>query len=377
MSSEEEVQKKKENRKNRSEGYKKLWVLVVVVGVISIIMLFFYFLRFNNGLSYDSNNWAAFGSYFGSVTGLLAFAGVLYSSHLSEKRAEEAEAKLEQLEEESRKRYVEDSERAIFFQLLDLHNKKSKSITFNGINHIVTIQNSEGNDAFKYYLKLVNYYTVFHLIANDILKYQSEEELFSAYNSNIIREYNELFGMRNYLDNKKIIKLNLEIKQVSNSHWFNPQDSNIYYCLSWARLKRNIIMSNEMFESIKFAFDVIYRDFGYIIDQYFRNLYNILDTIDNFRGDKTYKYKYVNLIKVQLSRYELALIIGNSVSSQSNERIVDLLLKYDIINEFNNQDLFFTEAIPNNSINNSEKDAGKIIVDEILAEAKKQFSNGK
>lgn len=275
MSSEEEVQKKKANRKNRSEGYPKMWWMVIIVVLISIIMIIIYFWKSNDGLSYDSNNWSAFGSYFGSVTGLLAFAGVLYSSHLSEKRAEESEAKLEQQEKESRKRYIEDSERAIFFQLLDLHNKNSKSITFNGINHIVSIQNSEGNDAFKCYLKLVNYYTVFHLVANDILKYQSEEELFSAYNSSIKREYDELFGMRNYLDNKPIIKLNLENKKVSDSHWFNPQNDSIHYCLNWARLKRNRIKSNEKYEAIKFSFDVIYRDFGYIIDQYFRNLYNI------------------------------------------------------------------------------------------------------
>jgi hypothetical protein len=370
MSSEEEVQKNKANRNNRSEGFKKMRRLVVVVGLISILMLFIYFLRFNDGLSYDSNNWSAFGSYFGSVTGLLAFAGVLYSSHLSEKRAEEAEARLEQQEEESRKRYVEDSERAIFFQLLELHNKKSQSITYSGDSHIVSNQNCEGNEAFKCYVRKVNAFVTIYIVSKDIQNYNSREELINNYSVELL--YICLFGNDKF-DSIKCNQINL----LKNKNLNNTLEYNENYHNNWATLKSKTLKPNEMFEGLNYCYDIIYRDYGHILGHYFRNMYYIIDTIDNFRGDDDYKQKYAKLFRAQLSRFEIALIICNAVSSQSTVKVITLLEKYEILNGFYNQDLFYTNNIPNNTINNSQKDKGKILINEILEEAKKQFSNGK
>lgn len=396
MSSEEEVQKKKENRKNRSEGYKKLWVLVVVVGVISIIMLFFYFLRFNNGLSYDSNNWAAFGSYFGSVTGLLAFAGVLYSSHLSEKRAEEAEARLEQQEEESRKRYIEDSERAIFFQLLELHNKKLESVNYiplyitetnmkikSNTNNIFPKDSNSGFEAFKSYVNLVNNYLSIYLIIKDIEKHSSKESLINHYhieNSNDkIADFNfkftDIFGLRDYDQLRNNLSDSILNKNIYENDWFNNGN-----CYEWSLSICKRLTKKEMYEALKYSYDLIYKDYGHILGHYFRNMYYILDTIDNFRGgieDKDYKNKYARIFRAQLSRFEIALIICNAVSSQSTVKVITLLEKYEILNGFYNQDLFYTKEIPNNTINNTKKDKGKILIYNILKEASKQFSKGK
>lgn len=388
MSSEEEVQKKNENRKNRSEGYKKLWVLVIVVGVISIIMLFFYFLRFNNGLSYDSNNWAAFGSYFGSVTGLLAFAGVLYSSHLSEKRAEEAEAKLEQQEQESRKRYVEDSERAIFFQLLDLHNNKLESVNYNplhktetniylysNVDHIFPKDNKSGFEAFKSFVKLTNNYLCMYLIAKDIEKYNTKLQLIDYYSDqqtqNFDHIYKATFNFQDYATLSKKLSDSILNNNIYENDWFKDD------CYKWALLKCKKLNKKEMYEALKYSYDLIYRDYGHILGHYFRNMYYILETIDSFRGDEDYKFKYAKLFRAQLSRFEIALVICNAVSSQSTPNVIDLLQKYDILNGFYNDDLLFTRSIPNSAVSEGTKDSGKIIVDEILEEAKKQFSNGK
>lgn len=81
---------------------------------ICIIMCVLYFCVFNNGISQNSDDWSNFGCYMGSVTGLLAFAGVLYSIQLSNKI------------------HTEDSERDTFFKLLDLHTNKMSSVEFNG-----------------------------------------------------------------------------------------------------------------------------------------------------------------------------------------------------------------------------------------------------
>ena len=375
MSSEEEVQKKNENRKNRSEGYKKLWVLVIVVGVISIIMLFFYFLRFNNGLSYDSNNWAAFGSYFGSVTGLLAFAGVLYSSHLSEKRAEEAEARLEQQEEESRKRYVEDSERAIFFQLLELHNKKFLSITYKSYNQIINEKECSENDAFKCFIRKFNAYVKIYIVLSDVIRFDTLNELQQTYNDERINRDTHSLGLNdNFTKHKKLISDYLK-DQKFNSISYTDYNYKDWVSIKWAKMS-----VSEKIEALKYGYDYIYKEYGHILGHYFRNMYYIFDTIDNFRGgdyNDEYNKQYAKLFRAQLSRFEIALIICNAVSSQSTSKVITLLEKYQILNGYYNQDLFFTADILNNSINNSEKDEGKIIVDEILAEAKKQFSNGK
>lgn len=132
-----------------------------------------------------------------------------------------------------------------------------------------------------------------------------------------------------------------------------------------------------MYEAIKNSYDLIYRDYGHILGHYFRNMYYILDTIDSFRGDDDYKQKYAKLFRAQLSRFEIALIICNAVSSQSTEKVITLLQKYEILNGFYNQDLFCTKDIPNNTINNSQKDKGKILINDILIEANKQYSKGK
>lgn len=380
MSSEGEVQKNKANRNNRSEGYKKMSRLAGVAGLISIIMLFFYFWRFNDGLSYDSNNWSAFGSYFGSITGLLAFAGVLISSYLSEKRADEAEARLDQQEEESRKRYVEDSERAIFFQLLELHNNKLESvvyevniINFSNNNKVNNINNS-GSKAFKNYVEEVNILIARYIVLKDTLIYNSKMDLYNSYGNNkktLKKIYNDIYGTKKY----SVIKEE-NINLLKDFCIEQSIDNNTNY-VQWALLKCKRLNNEEMYEAIKNSYDLIYRDYGHILGHYFRNMYYILDTIDSFRGDDDYKQKYAKLFRAQLSRFEIALIICNAVSSQSTEKVITLLQKYEILNGFYNQDLFCTKDIPNNTINNSQKDKGKILINDILIEANKQYSKGK
>jgi len=391
MSSEEEVQKKKANRKNRSEGYPKMWWMVIIVVLISIIMIIIYFWKSNDGLSYDSNSWSAFGSYFGSVTGLLAFAGVLYSSHLSEKRAEEAEAKLEQQEKESRKRYIEDSERAIFFQLLDLHNNKLESVNYNplsktetkiyfysNVDHIFPKDNKSGFEAFKSYVKLANNYLCMYLIAKDIEKYNTKQQLIEYYSDqqtqNFDHIYKATFNSQDYATLNQKLSDSILNNNIYENDWFNDD------CYKWALLKCKKLNKKEMYEALKYSYDLIYRDYGHILGHYFRNMYYILDTITNFRGgvDKDeYKKKYARIFRAQLSRFEIALIICNAVSSQSTKKVIELLQYYDILNGFYNGDLIFTKSIPNSSVSEGTKDYGKIIIDEILEEAKKQFSNVK
>lgn len=87
----------------------------------SIIMFLLYFVFVRGNFSNESIEWANFGAYFGSITGLLAFVGVLYSASLSEKRAEKAE-------QESIKR----EERDQFFRLIE--QLRFNSLQFSSTN---------------------------------------------------------------------------------------------------------------------------------------------------------------------------------------------------------------------------------------------------
>lgn len=365
MSSEEEVQKKNENRKNRSEGYKKLWWMVIIVVLISIIMLIIYFWKSNDGLSYDSNCWSAFGSYFGSITGLLAFAGVLYTSLLSEKRAEDAEARLDQQEKESRNRYVEDSERAIFFQLLELHNKRLESVKLNSFN---------GIESFEFLVKAVNSMLAYKLTFEEINKYGNISNLKERYKNQmlILRDIDYHYGSFPNL---------------------NPED-NFDPCIDYSELKKykfieknysswiNTICIEKTPEDLQFEleyiYDIVYGNYGHIIGHYFRNMYYVLDTIDKFKGgNNVYKEKYAKIFRAQLSRYEIALCICNAVSNQSSIKFINLLNKYKILNSYYNEDLIFTVGILNSTDSEEYEDMGKSTIKAVLAMAKIEMKKRK
>ena len=52
---------------------------LIATAIFTLILILVYVYRFHHGLSYNHNDFADFGSYLGSITGLLAFIGVLYT----------------------------------------------------------------------------------------------------------------------------------------------------------------------------------------------------------------------------------------------------------------------------------------------------------
>ena len=96
---------------------KILLSLIVFIGIIACLMLLAYIINFRYGFSDNSSDWGSFGSYMGSITGLLAFMGVLYSIHNANK-------KTDKLREESQAQ----NERDLFFRLVDSHQKMMNSL---------------------------------------------------------------------------------------------------------------------------------------------------------------------------------------------------------------------------------------------------------
>ena len=67
-------------------------------------------------------------------------------------------------------------------------------------------------------------------------------------------------------------------------------------------------------------------DFGH----YFRNLYHIIKFVHNSELSDTEKYKYVTLVRAQLSTHELLLIFYNCISSNGVEKFKPLIEHYHL-----------------------------------------------
>ena len=328
-----------------------------------------------------------FGSFFASITGLLAFLAVLYTSDIADKRAKEtialtkeeaennrvraekAEENNRQQVEEVRRRYREDSERTIFFQLLELHTKKVESVIYSNANNIKELV---GARAFERFVDKANTYWVLTIIFEHILTleeddsiyykdaYMKVKEIFEQYNlkavQSLIRDNNNRFKIKGY---ENIIR---DPKYMD--------DDGRFEIWSWARSIEIELLKNENYsyitKLITMIADVIYKEYGHILGHYFRNMFYVMDTINEFSDKKNYK----ELFRAQLSRFELTLGLFNAVSSNSSIKMVKLLEEFDVFKDVYPEDLQLLKTakeiginpntLINNILNEYKKDINKL-----------------
>lgn len=72
------------------------------------------------------------------------------------------------------------------------------------------------------------------------------------------------------------------------------------------------------------------KQYGDDLNQYFRTLYNILKLVENSDFLDNRKL-YTNLLRAQLSRYELALLFYNCLSDYGNLKMLPLVKRYDLL----------------------------------------------
>ena len=78
------------------------------------------------------------------------------------------------------------------------------------------------------------------------------------------------------------------------------------------------------------AYNVFYDKNGDELGQYYRTLYNIIKLVNNSEFIEN-KFVYTNLVRAQLSRYELLLLFYNSLSNYGSEKMAPLVKKYNIL----------------------------------------------
>jgi len=134
---------------NWTNGMKTLRFLGFAFSFVCVLMLIIYFFHFNGKFAEKSADWANFGSYFGSITGLMAFLAVLFTAIQSEKRANKAETKTLLVEQEAKiaakfakqeadkreakanEQAVKREERDLFFNMLKMYHRQADLITKN------------------------------------------------------------------------------------------------------------------------------------------------------------------------------------------------------------------------------------------------------
>lgn len=354
-------------------NYIKRNVLIVSIVILLIsagIMILKYILQFSeNGLSDNTSDWAHFGSYLGSITGLLAFVGVLYTASLSAKKAEEEKINTLKAEKESIIRKESD----ILFRMLELLKDNYSNII---------AENPHNNDiyyelkALKFYTKLINKLLFSHLIKiffstvdNNViktLKKKSKEEG----NTNRVFYIKLLEKLSLIVDSVNIYN---EPKEMDSDFDFNelkkkisePRGITILSEMSEQYIDFNYlkqlysdfdlrIEKKELLQSIEETTSNLFNNYGTYLEPFCKSFKGIVEIVGKFNN----KESLFCILETQLNRLQLVLFYYFSFSRFSDKSFIKLLIEYEIfygldftdllifnVSEYEEKEVFYSSVI--------------------------------
>jgi hypothetical protein len=288
-----------------------LWKISITILFISGIMIVIYISNFFGWLSDDTEDWGNFGSYLGSITGLLAFSGVLFTASLSEKRADEEKGRREQAEKQAIMR----DERDQFFKMLELYKEQISAVKDKektGIEAFETYR-SKANDSLMIYIILKG------LIDLDITKIDKNKE------SMDLIKYSLIVAL-------KKISNGVEVTEYCNKCVENREFDSLYSlpqatsAISYFDFLEKSMSSKDRYLAMKYVGDLIYDKYGHYLGQYFRTICHL----QNMIVDNIEREKYIAIFRSQLSRYELVLLLYNVVSSQIEPEVAQMFVDNEI-----------------------------------------------
>lgn len=325
----------KKSKKESANRYNGVIIFFMwSVGIASAIMIGFYIWKFHDH-SFSSNpeDWGNFGDYIGSITGLLAFLGVLYTAW---------DAK-----SESNKR----DERDQYFNLLQLHNSNT-----NEVNCVVGEITFQGQKAFDKYANVVNTIIADYIVVNYIMETEIEK----------LREARDYCNYDDFCD--EVCKMCLYIDQVCCNGEIGD-----YSAISFQSVKRYVLEEGHKFlmyknldksgiksdlgysilhsytknndydaiyKMLKFVGNKLYDQAGYAFSQYFRNMFYLLESINDIKHlDKDFYFK---TFRAQLSRSEIIICLVNSVSDKTSKKFVQYIRDNNILDDLYYNDLLLT-----------------------------------
>lgn len=310
--------------------------LSAIVLVVCIFMIVMYFIYFNEKPSTDSKDWGSFGDYFASVTGLVAFLGVLYTARLSEKRAGD-----------EKKESTARDERDQFFKMLELLRNQTENVI---AHSVIPTEIYEGTLAFDHYKAEINLglfryiitYSIYNLddekyqlliksskesrnnckafylglissiISIDNLSYHLKKETYASVDKDSVR----LDVVRDIITNYKT-NAYLTLVQIPTIFHKREYIDDLYNTIS-------IDISNQiLYNAFTDVANDIFNKNGSRLDKFCNTFKSILEFVDNYSYNRD---SYFGILVSQLSRDQLALLLLYSFSRFTNKTFVKILL---------------------------------------------------
>lgn len=289
---------------------KKYWH--VILGVVFIlVLLMLYLCTFHAGFSDEHSRWGEFGSFFGSLTGLLAFIGVIITQI------------------QSREQILGSEERETFFSLLAIFREHRNNVVIEQASLVPTQWGKErqsdkktiqGDAAFAQIGKESNYHFLEAIIskAPDNI---SEEEIMNCLSS---EQDNE--SMKTAIEELYFNKKTLNIACLDPITIGNHIQEQLAYFIIRVYVKKE--KYDALASAMKEAGDKIYSLYKNQLGPYHRNVFYLFNIISEYVKKKTYE----RLFRAQLSKDELIVIFFNSFSNESNPTARKYYFSADLFN---------------------------------------------
>lgn len=281
--------------KNKKSFLKKDVVSIVIVVVFSVVVVARYINNFGMELSTSNADWGTFGDYIGGtlnpVIAGFAFYWIIQSYRLQKDELSDTRQLLQHQNSVLNKQNFE----SMFFQLMSLLNELIKDLSLTGLKNT----DDTGEESPLFFEGAV-----------------TNRKCFEKLHDILMRVF--LYGYKrgdSITDGANLMDKSFNIELFDSSNRF----------IGRCNLSTQFVIINS-------HYDNFYYDYGHIIGHYFRTVYNIIKFVDTANIEETQKKIYTNLVRAQLSKFELGLLFYNSINPKfGSSKFLPLIKKYDLL----------------------------------------------
>lgn len=84
-------------------------------------------------------------------------------------------------------------------------------------------------------------------------------------------------------------------------------------------------------DALNSAYREFYAECGHLVGHYFRTIYIIVKFVEKAEMADVDKREYTNILRAQLSKYELGLLLYNCISDYGREKMLPLVVEYKLL----------------------------------------------
>ena len=313
---------------------KKLLTIVVLITISPIIVtsviIILYFRLFSGDFSDKQETWGQFGDLVGGILNpaisfyalLAAIIAIGYQLYEGKKTRTHSMYLIFE---------------STFFKLIDIQSKKIEMLDYDGkkgmevfsllVNRFSEIYISKIEERFLiekpagFYVLVDEWLNLWGEIEKSNYGFECAEAVCANPRNNKFEIIRGILSKYNDFPAEKTIFLNVNKESKSNVLAIFIKENSFEHFI----------------QDLKTSCDELYAERGNIYGHYFRNMSMLLDHIGSY--DDNVGDKFAKLFRAQLSRSEIALLLINCVGSKSSDKFNQLVLRYDLTNGFENEDL--------------------------------------